>query len=68
MEFEPDVAFVLPLLEQLFRKRVSQAECNEVNRSTLLPMRQTIVCKVDVSMRIEELHRSGGIIPPFLPT
>ena len=38
MEFQPGVPFVLPLFEQMFRESISESECNEINRFTLLPV------------------------------
>src|SRR6266496_872377 len=71
--FEPGIPLVLPLLQQVLGKRISQPECDEVNRFVLLPVREAILREADVSVRIEKLHarsgiieRNGGIIPPLL--
>jgi hypothetical protein len=66
MELQPGIQFCPPLIEQTFQKSVRQSKCDEVNCFTLLPVGQAIPCKADVSIRIKELHGSGGIMPPFL--
>ncbi len=54
--------WVLPLLQQVLGKRISQPECDEVNRFVLLPVREAILREADVSVRIEKLHARSGII------
>src|SRR6266498_602588 len=62
MPFEPGIPLVLPLLQQVLGKRISQPECDEVNRFVLLPVREAILREADVSVRIEKLHARSGII------
>lgn len=67
---KPNAALLLQFLTKMFRNRIGQSECNEVDRAALLPMRQPILGMSNVPIWVEELKgvqvhgRSGGCQPP----
>jgi hypothetical protein len=56
MPLEPGIPLFLPSLKQVSRKRISQSKRDEINRSILLPMRETVLRDANVVMRVEQFH------------
>lgn len=59
MQAQPCVALILPLLEEMTRHGVGEAESDEINGAFLLPMRQAIFGMADIGIRIEEAQVLG---------
>ncbi len=65
--FQPRSTLCLPLITQLPRHRVGQTKGDEVSRTRLLPMRQTVECLLNLRVRIEKLHaRKDGLWPSII--
>src|SRR5204862_1609499 len=56
MPLEPGIPLFLPSLKQVSRKRISQSKRDEINRSILLPMRETVLRDANVVVRVEQFH------------
>jgi len=54
MPLEPGIPLFLPSLKQVSRKRISQSKRDEINRSILLLMRETVLRDANVVMRVEQ--------------
>src|SRR4029453_7270242 len=60
MRFQPSVLFLAPVLKELFRNRIGEAEGDKVRCLRLLAMRQVALSLTDLAIGIESAERDSA--------